>query len=111
MTQQSWLARQMKPRKDNIATMALHYGLTPTDIQNVVLEAGAELVREDGFVGKLEMVVSKITLSGEPRNRSRKVIGWSDGEAGVNSETTKLTRDAITAVAKWKHIITDYENL
>lgn len=98
---QSWKARQMVPGKDNISTMALHYGLKSTDVQQVCREAGVDLVREDGFRGTLAMVDSKVTLAGQPRNRNRKVLGWSDGQVGVNPETTKLTRSAITSVARW----------
>lgn len=110
MPQTSFKARQMVPGQDNVSTMALHYGLRPTDILHICREAGVLLIREDGFKGLVVEVATKTTLAGEPRNRNRKVLGWSDAQAGVNPDTTKLTRPAIMAVARWKHENTDYEN-
>ncbi len=100
--QQSWKARKMVPGKDTLSTMALHYGISDVAIRDIILQLGVEVFREDGFRGTLEMVVTQEASSGQTRNRNRKVIGWSDGQPGVNISTTKLTKQAIMTVARWK---------
>jgi hypothetical protein len=106
----TWQARKMVPGKDTLAVMAMHYGISTGTIIEVVLEAGADVIREDGFHGFVAMVDTKSRLDGTLRNRHRKVAGWSDGQVGVNPETTKLTRTAIRAVASWKFKHDDEEN-
>lgn len=87
---QSFKARQMVPSKDTIAVMALHYGLKPSTVRDVIKRARVKLIREDGFKGTL------VSIPGASR------VKWSDGVEGVDPKTTKLTRPAINAVAKWK---------
>jgi hypothetical protein len=87
---QTFKARQMVPSRDTIAVMALHYGLKPSIVRDVIKRAGAKLIREDGFRGTL------VSIPGASRVR------WSDGVEGVDPKTTKLTRKAITAVSRWK---------
>jgi len=99
--QTSFKARQMVAGRDNVSTMALHYSLKPTDILRACREAGVPLIREDGFRGLVVEVATKTTLAGTPRNRNRNVLGWSDGQVGVNPDTTKLTRLAIFTIARW----------
>lgn len=106
----SFKARQMVPGRDTLSTMAMHYGISNTTIMEVVREASADVIRADGFHGFLNLVSTNQRLDGTPRNRNRKVLGWSDGEVGVNPETTKLTRTAIRAVAAWKWRQDDPEN-
>ena len=106
----SWQARQMVPGKDTLSTMAMHYGITHGTIIEVVRQADVQVIREDGFLGFLGLVDTKARLDGTLRNRNRKVAGWSDGQVGVNPETTKLTRPAIIAVAQWKFQQDDQEN-
>jgi hypothetical protein len=106
----TWKARKMVPGKDTLAVMAMHYGISTGTITEIVLEAGADVIREDGFRGSVTMVDTKSRLDGTLRSRNRKVAGWSDGQVGVNPETTKLTRTAIRAVVSWKFKHDDEEN-
>lgn len=97
--QRSWKARKMIPGRDTLDTMAMHYGITTVAIRNILFNAGADLIREDGFRGQLKMVAPQETSL---RSRPRKVLGWSDGQVGIDTDTTKLTRSAIDAVVQWK---------
>ncbi len=90
MSQQSWKARKMIPGKDTISVMALHYGLKPSKVRDIIKTAGADVIREDGYQGGLVAISSGKT----------RTVGWSDGQA-VDPATTKLTRSAIKAVARW----------
>lgn len=100
--EQSWKARPMVPGKDTLSVMAMHYGLTPKTIVEVVRESGADVIRVDGFRGNLTLVGTRERLDGTPRNRSRKVLGWSDGLAGATDPSTiKLTRAAIREISRW----------
>ena len=99
---QSWMARQMVPGKDNLSTMAMHYGIGTGTIIEVIRDSGAGVIRADGHKGSLILVGSKERLDGTLRNRNRKVTGWDDGQIGVDPATTILTRPAILAVADWK---------
>lgn len=91
---QSIKARKTVPGRDTISVIASRYGLTPRRVRDIIRVAGAEVVREDGFRGKLVGV--KDGHVGRPK------LGWSDGQVGVDPATTKLTRAAIRAVATWK---------
>lgn len=99
---QTFRARQMVPRKDTISVMALHYGLKPSDVRDIIRAAGAPVIREDGFKGYLHMTTVSGLRVGKPEAKRSKVFAWSDGMLGVNPDTTKLTRKAILAVARWK---------
>ena len=94
---QTFTARQMVPSVDTIAVMAMHYGLKPSTVRDVIKRSGAKLIREDGFRGTL------VSIPGASR------VKWSDGVEGVNPKTTKLTRKAIMAVAQWKFQQSDHE--
>ncbi len=98
MTQQSWKARKMVPGRDTISTMAMHYGLKPSQIRDIIMSAKSPLLREDGYRGALVMVDNRSGVG----VRKTKVIGWGDGQEGVNPDTTKLTKSAILAVAHWR---------
>lgn len=93
--EQSWKARKMVAGQDTLSVMAMHYGLEPRVVRDVVMQAGVEVIREDGFTGTLIMVTS--------RAAKRKVIGWSDGQEGIDPDTTKLTEVAIKTISLWKH--------
>ena len=98
MSQQSWKARKMQPGHDTISTMAMHYGLKPKQVGNIIKTAGVDVIRQDGFRGKLVMI-RDVDMDGK---RMSPVLGWSDGEPAVDFETTRLTKAAISAVAHWK---------
>lgn len=100
---QSWKARPMIPGRDTISIMALHYNLAPTKVKEVIRRAAVEVIREDGFRGTVTLVEPYNPGGGYNGRRSRKVVGWSDGEVGVNPATTKLTKAAIMAVSRWAH--------
>lgn len=100
---QSWKARQMVPGKDTISVMAKHYGLKPSKVRDIVKEAGVQVIREDGFRGTLVMVTVDEAVIGQPKLRKTRLAGWSDGTVGIDPATTKLTKPAIMAVARWKH--------
>lgn len=95
MMEESWKARKMVPGEDTLSIMAMHYGLKPNVVRDVVKQAGVEVIREDGFTGTLTMVTSRVA--------KRRVIGWSDGQEGVDPDTTKLTEVAIKTISLWKH--------
>lgn len=101
--EQSWKARQMVPGKDTISVMAKHYGLRPSVVRDIVKTAGVQVIREDGFRGTLTMVIVDEAVIGQSKLRKTRLAGWSDGKVGINPATTKLTRPAIMAVARWKH--------
>jgi hypothetical protein len=84
----SWVARKMIPGRDTVSVMAMHYGLRPNQVRDVIKEAGVEVIREDGFKGTLV--------------KKSRGTAWSDGQVGFDPETTKLTRTAIMTVARWK---------
>lgn len=98
----AWKARKMVSGKDTIAVMAMHYGLRPSKVRDIIREAGAKVIREDGYKSKLVMVESEVRSLMLGARRT-KVVGWEDGSAGVDPSTTKLTKPAIMAVALWKH--------
>jgi hypothetical protein len=85
----------MQPGHDTVDVMATHYGVTPAAVRDAIKSAGAEVIREDGYRGTLAMVAA-----GE--SGKKKIVGWSDGQAGFDPTTTKLTKSAILAVARWK---------
>lgn len=85
----------MVPGRDTLSTMALHYGITHSEIRQIVENAGVPVIREDGFRGTITPVRNGHV--GRPR------LGWSDGRVGVDVETTRLTKLAIREVSLWKH--------
>lgn len=99
---ESWKARKMVPGKDTISTMALHYGTNTSTLIEAIRASEAEVIRADGHQGSLALVGTKQRLDGTERNRNRKVLGWADGQIGVDPNTTKLTKAAIFAVVAWK---------
>ncbi|HEY6020510.1 MAG TPA: hypothetical protein VIY48_11675 [Candidatus Paceibacterota bacterium] len=98
---ESWTARKMVPGKDTISVMAMHYGFKPSVVRDVIRAAGVKVIREDGFKGYLHMKTVSGSSVGKPGVRRTKVITWSDGSLGVDPATTKLTKEAIKAVAFW----------
>jgi hypothetical protein len=92
----SFKARQMVPGKDTLSVMAMHYGLKPSTVRDIIKSANVPVIREDGFKGEIIMV------SYAPGKR--KVLGWSDGQVGIDPDKTKLTKPAIMAVAHWKFL-------
>lgn len=93
---QSFKARQMQPGHDTISVMAMHYGFKPSKVTDIIKQAGAEVIREDGFRSKLlGAMVSK-----EGKGKVRAIV-WTDGVIGVNPDKTRLTKDAIKAVSLW----------
>lgn len=95
----SFKARQMVPGKDTIGVMAMHYGLKPSQVRDIIMQAGVQVIREDGFKSALATAKKQIV----PGARKTSVVVWSDGVEGVDPATTKLTKEAIMTVAKWKH--------
>lgn len=104
---ESWKARKMVPGRDTIRVMATHYGLKPSDVRDIIRKAGAKVIREDGFRGYLHMTTVSGVRVGKPEVKRSKVIAWSDGSLGVDADTTKLTKEAIMAVATWAMNKTD----
>jgi len=102
----TWKARKMVPSKDTISVMALHYGLRPSKVRDIIKSAGVKVIREDGFKGKLVNLGGKrnaIVVGLSPQLMGQKFIaGWEDGRIGVDPATTRLTKAAIMAVAFWK---------
>jgi hypothetical protein len=98
---QSFMARKMVPGKDTIKVMALHYGLKPSVVRDVIRKAGVKVIREDGYRSKLVFADTRNAVVSSRTLRPSKVVGWEDGELGVDPETTRLTKAAIMAVAHW----------
>lgn len=93
----------MVPGRDTVSVMALHYGLKPSLVRDIIKQAGVPVIRgTDGHRGTLvnltTMMISQ--AEGEVTSRLRSVV-WDDAQP-FDPETTKLTRAAIMTVARWK---------
>lgn len=101
MAQPMFKARKMIPGKDTISVMAMHYGLKPSKVRDIIKQAGAEVIREDGHRGRLVNLTTSMVsdASGQVTSKIRSVV-WDDCQS-VDPMTTKLTRQSIMAVADW----------
>ena len=60
MTTPTFKARQMRPGRDTIATMAMHYSIPNQRVREAILNAGAPVIREDGHKGTIRPTVERV---------------------------------------------------